>query len=1211
MIKLNQKEEFRRVNMRKHQTRIFICTLIFAMMICQIALGAIDMPPKLTLDDFTLVKMGSDATKATYTDATSAPDTWSVSQSSDDSTVALTGAGLLGGREDCGPFFVGNVPIPELSDKSASFEATIGSTDIWNINARVGIGFRTSIDDAYGPSVLLYLTPNGIIGSSGNEIHRPFVPTVTYRNGGGLSGQINNTTITLRDPDPQKYVKTNLIDYAYLYRKNLVGANNTDFKCRLRVVKNEITTGVITFSFYIKNEDSANWILLPVDAMGNTSVTANNIKGDLYPVLFLNSRYGGERAIKFTTNFRNLSYNQHATDGGAQITTLKNVINPTASSKDEKMIISWENPADKNYNTVRFFEGEDLVEIIPDKLTDTKAILDLDIGEHKITVKTSSLAYDNGKSTALSSGVSVTGEVTEGAFVIGEFELTADDGNVKAVLPVSNSSEQKENIVTAVCGFDINNNFVSIGVSRDTSIEVDEEKDFVATVPQDPTVAYYKLFVFDDLSDIRPLRNVLVRSASTFKTIDDRKLIYTTDMTSTLTIPVEILASANAVVTFSEIINGVPCENAPKGARYNSETKTFIWDMTKEHIGNHVIRFTVTDGDNIVDQDVNISLLRDAYAPIMATDYDTAKGVTVATSKAKNSTYYPNDTVVKELRNVVNGNYVIFDNVDFSDNWPTEFKYVVTGTSGILNGIVEVRLDNPTGTLLGSVIQSTSTGGWTSYAETTVPLDYDANTIDVRGVHTICINFVRNVNRFGEPDTKSNIGYVTEFKFTTSGNEKPAEKTTLIVPAVFSDNMIIQRGKPIVVWGKSNESEVTVNFAGEEKKVAVNSGEFKITFNAKEADGQKYTLSINDGKYSKVYNNVMLGDVWIASGQSNMAYSMSYFGARNPSVLTDIENSTNPNIRLLRNDTVQFPSPKFDLPTKGWTECVPDTVNDFSATAYYFAKYLQASIDDNVPIGIIQSAQGATEIELWMRQNSYTAIDGINITVKGDNYNYSIHPILQIGIKGFIWYQGEANYNRSEAYKTALSSMISDWRTQFNAPDAPFLCVQLPMYETMDFVGIRQAELDVAQSLENVGLAVTIDTGNRTNIHPQGKDIIGYRLSLLARKLAYGETTLVASGPLANGATADKTGKVTITFDSPGTELKLSKGTEPATFEICGDDGNYLPATATISGTTVIVSNDNILNPKGVRYAYSKYPDTANLVNSADLPASPFMLNIN
>lgn len=166
------------------------------------------------------------------------------------------------------------------------------------------------------------------------------------------------------------------------------------------------------------------------------------------------------------------------------------------------------------------------------------------------------------------------------------------------------------------------------------------------------------------------------------------------------------------------------------------------------------------------------------------------------------------------------------------------------------------------------------------------------------------------------------------------------------------------------------------------------------------------------------------------------------------------------------------------------------------------------------------------------------------------------------------------------------------------------------MYEVDNFADIRQAQLEVAQSIPNVGLAVTIDMGNPTNVHPQGKDIVGYRLSLLARKLAYGETSLVASGPLANKAAIDETGNIIITFDSTGEGLKLSKGTELAAFEICGEDGVYKTADAVIDGSTVVVSNDTIQNPKGVRYAYSSYPDTANLVNSQDLPASPFELSI-
>jgi len=448
---------------------------------------------------------------------------------------------------------------------------------------------------------------------------------------------------------------------------------------------------------------------------------------------------------------------------------------------------------------------------------------------------------------------------------------------------------------------------------------------------------------------------------------------------------------------------------------------------------------------------------------------------------------------------------------------------------------------------------------------------------------------------------------------------------------IFSNNMVLQRDMPITVFGNAAVGEMaTVSFNGASVSATTdNNGQWQVKLPAM-AFGGPYTLTVKGLSNSINFTNVLIGDVYICSGQSNMEFRLN----QEASSATEIPASTNTNIRLLTipknfNTIVQT-----DIPQASWLSCDPTSSATFSALAYYFGKNLQVNL--NIPIGLITSAWYQTSIRSWMAWDEITTVDpdykkyagqtieqasgktqavllqeatGYAPTWPSTLYNGMIHPLIKTGIKGVIWYQGENNANEALKYKTLFQDMIGDWRKRWGY-DFSFMWVQLPGFgaETTSPQESQWAELrDVqnsALSLPKTAQAVITDLGDVTNIHPTNKKDVGYRLAQCALKLNYGQNTL-GSGPVLSTMIVNSNSMM-LEFANTGTGL-VAKNTGVLTgFTIAGMDRKFFNATATINGSKVTVSSSSVTNPAIVRYAWFDNPKTSNLTNSDGFLASPF-----
>lgn len=472
------------------------------------------------------------------------------------------------------------------------------------------------------------------------------------------------------------------------------------------------------------------------------------------------------------------------------------------------------------------------------------------------------------------------------------------------------------------------------------------------------------------------------------------------------------------------------------------------------------------------------------------------------------------------------------------------------------------------------------------------------------------------------------------------------------VPALFGDNMVLQRDKNVPVWGTADPNEkVTVQFRGQKIDTSTEkTGRWMVKLRPMDAGGP-FEMKIS-GKNTITLKNVMVGEVWVCSGQSNMAMRVAY--------AADSEKETAaanyPNIRLFTVPQKVATIPQRDV-QGSWSECSPETVGTFSATAYYFGRDLYKSL--NVPIGLINTSWGGIFVESWISRSTLAAdpdckpiLDRWQYTVSnhakaredyvksyvqwekdskkaqmegkqvpsqptqpfpingnpyepGGLYNAMITPLMPYGIQGVIWYQGEANAWRAYQYRNLLPMMVQNWRKDWKQGNFPFLFVQLPNYsgspETKWWPELRESQLK-SLSIPNSGMAITIDIGEAGNIHPRNKQEVGRRLSLLARALTYGQK-IPYSGPLYQSMKVQGN-QVKLKFKQTDGGL-IAKGGELKGFQILGPDGKLTDAAARIKGNEILVQSDNVSKPVGVRYDWAANPD-GNLYNGAGLPASPF-----
>ena len=472
------------------------------------------------------------------------------------------------------------------------------------------------------------------------------------------------------------------------------------------------------------------------------------------------------------------------------------------------------------------------------------------------------------------------------------------------------------------------------------------------------------------------------------------------------------------------------------------------------------------------------------------------------------------------------------------------------------------------------------------------------------------------------------------------------------LPNVLSSHAVLQRDSPIHIWGWSNPGEtVTVRFHDQTRSAAANDLGIWSLWLTPERAGGPYTLTAQ-GSSTVTLSDMLVGDVWLASGQSNMEMPLNGFPGN--AVLKngqqEIANANLPTVRLLRVEQKSSYFPVNDI-TATWTECTPQTAARFSAVAYFFGREINAK--EHVPIGLIDSTWGGTPVESWISMDGISSnaalmplfanwaeftdelINRQLILAKEQHedaaaaqanqpkpkhpwhpdgvswepaslYNGMIAPETPYTIKGVIWYQGETNSDprRAPLYARLFPALIADWRAKWQEGDFPFLYVQISNFESPaeDWGTIRDAQRRTL-SVADTAMAVSIDVGQKDNVHPPDKQTVGGRLALAARAMVYGETQLEYSGPLFQSATLEGS-CMRIWFDHAKGGL-TSHGATLDGFEIAGSDGKFVPATAKIDGETVVVQAEGVNQPKAVRYGWASYTP-ANLFNKAELPASTF-----
>ena len=475
-----------------------------------------------------------------------------------------------------------------------------------------------------------------------------------------------------------------------------------------------------------------------------------------------------------------------------------------------------------------------------------------------------------------------------------------------------------------------------------------------------------------------------------------------------------------------------------------------------------------------------------------------------------------------------------------------------------------------------------------------------------------------------------------------------SQSYALELATVFTDNMVLQQEMDVPVWGKADPGEsITVAFAGQKASTKAGpDGKWSVKLPPLKASATPQILTANGSQGETSIRNVLVGEVWIASGQSNMALPLA--NAKG----TAEEKAADPLIRLLHIPLNPQAKPVDQIGTS-WQADENERLGGFSAVAYFFARHLTAT--RKVPVGIINSSVGGTPARAWTSWESMASdprlkhqTDRIEAEMKKYDpavaeqkyraalaayeadmadpakgkkpkkkptppappncyqhspaalYNGMIAPLAPMAIRGAIWYQGEADSKASSEYRILLPALINSWRRAFGH-EMPFLFVQIAPHGMM-LPEIRDAQLHVWRTVPKTAMAVITDYGDATNIHPKDKKPVGDRLGLAARAIAYGEK-ITYSGPVFDQIKVDG-GKAFLSFQHVGGGLVAKDGPLKG-FEISGDGTQFVPATAEIQGATVVVSHESIKTPVAVRFGWANVPDT-NLFNTDGLPATPF-----
>jgi len=487
---------------------------------------------------------------------------------------------------------------------------------------------------------------------------------------------------------------------------------------------------------------------------------------------------------------------------------------------------------------------------------------------------------------------------------------------------------------------------------------------------------------------------------------------------------------------------------------------------------------------------------------------------------------------------------------------------------------------------------------------------------------------------------------------------------SLRLPSVFADHMVLQRDRPIPIWGwAAAGATVSVRIADVARTTTAGAdGRWTLTWEPLPAGGP-LSMAVADTTAGEgeriVIDDILVGEVWVCSGQSNMARRLAW----SADAQAAIAKASDDHLRLFTVQQACRPKEPADDCEGTWSPCTPDAAAMFSGVGYYFGRRLRDELD--VPVGLIQTAVGGTPAESWTRREALAthppsdqfarwwertvvewdeqaamakyeqqradyekrlaAYNRAPVETRGGTprpprkpsnpltspwhpstlYNGMVAPLIPYAIRGAVWYQGESNASRADAYHGLFTTMIRDWRRQWGQGDFPFYFVQLADYAKTgrtNWAWLREAQCRTL-SEPNTGMAVTLDIGDPNDIHPGNKRTVGDRLALWALAHDYGRD-VTFSGPLYS-AMAVEGRTIRLRFEHAD-GLTTSDGRAPGSFEIAGADRQFVPARAAIDGRTVVVHSDHVAAPVAVRYAWASSPEQANLVNGADLPASPF-----
>lgn len=492
------------------------------------------------------------------------------------------------------------------------------------------------------------------------------------------------------------------------------------------------------------------------------------------------------------------------------------------------------------------------------------------------------------------------------------------------------------------------------------------------------------------------------------------------------------------------------------------------------------------------------------------------------------------------------------------------------------------------------------------------------------------------------------------FPLAASAALQPAEP--------FTDHAVLQRDVAVPVWGWSDHpgADVTVNFGGQSKVTRVNpAGLWRVDLDPMPANAAGADLVVTEGATTVTYRDVVVGEVWLASGQSNMEWGLG----SSPQLFAEEQaKPANPLIRQLRVDHAGADLPVTRVKHGGWQVAEPATVGNFTAVGYYFARSVAEKL--RVPVGLLHASWGGTAIESWIpepvlrTQRSWPALNarvqaawkdwpakfavqpdleaawakaweenratGKPVTMEWPRpplgpgsgfaparlYNGMIAPFVPYALRGALWYQGESNVGQHADYAELLPALIGAWRTAWPQGDFPFLVVQLPNYTGWDtdkglgtgWAYLREAQEIAVHRTAATGLAITIDGTEPDDLHPKDKRPVGERLALIALNQVYDRRDLAWSGPVVQAVKFDgAAARVTFAYADG---LK-GTGTAVTGFELAGADRVFHAATATIEGAAVVVSAPEVPAPVAVRYCFRNVP-AASLVNAAGLPAAPF-----